>query len=285
MRRSSLIARFVHDPHTIEGWARPIASGAYRGATAIELLAVRAFDGLPRRSEADDDLGGQTTALIKTFERPRIVRRLVESIRRVYPGLGIVVVDDSRHPGGLKGATTLAMPYDSGASEGRNEGLRHVETKYVLVLDDDMVLFRGTRLGAAVALMERHPKIDIMGGQLVDLPFLTTRPLRETAGSTLPGGRPAVPIGSEIGGLKVCEKVPTFFLARTERLALVPWDPELKRMEHADFFARALGVLTTVFNRDLKGLHARTPFDATYMAKRLDVAASREILDARYERT
>jgi hypothetical protein len=53
-------------------------------------------------------------------------------------------------------------------------------------------------------------------------------------------------------------------------------------MEHADFFARAAGVLTTVFNPGLKGLHARTPFDSTYMAKRLELAAARELLDARY---
>jgi hypothetical protein len=42
------------------------------------------------------------------------------------------------------------------------------------------------------------------------------------------------------------------------------------------FFARALGVLTTVFNPALRCLHARTPFDGEYMSKRMDLAASFE---------
>jgi glycosyltransferase involved in cell wall biosynthesis len=282
MRLPSPIKRFVHDPHAIEGLSRPIASGVYRALTATELHAARLLDARLHERSPEDDHVSDVTALIKTFERPRIVRRLVQSMRRLYPDLSVLVVDDSRTPVTLEGARTIAMPYDSGISAGRNEGLRHVETEYVLVLDDDIVLFWGTRLGAAVELMERHPQIDIMGGQLVDLPFLTTRPLAQTAGSVLDGRRPRVPIGTEIAGLRVCEKVPNFFLARTERLALVSWDPQLKLLEHADFFTRALGVLTTVFNPDLKCLHGRTPFDAAYMEKRLDFAAYRELLEARY---
>ena len=43
------------------------------------------------------------------------------------------------------------MPYDSGISAGRNEGLRHVTTKYVLLLDDDLVFFRH---GAGVRVVD-----------------------------------------------------------------------------------------------------------------------------------
>ena len=120
---------------------------------------------------------------------------------------------------------------------------------------------------------------------MIDLPFLTSRPLPDAAGSIFSGSAgPLVPIGSEIGGLVVAQKVPNFFLARRDRLVLVPWEAELKRREHADFFTRALGVLTTVFNPALKGLHARTPFDSDYMAKRLDLAAADAILADRYRR-
>jgi glycosyltransferase involved in cell wall biosynthesis len=220
---------------------------------------------------------------VKTFERPHILRRLVGSIKRLYPTLGIVVVDDSRKPTRLAGVETIDMPYDSGISAGRNEGLKHVTTPYVLVLDDDVVFYRRTRLAAALALMERHSEIDIMGGQLVDLPLLHARPV--PAGAIFStDAKPVVPLGSSVGGLEVVDKVSTFYVARRDRLALVPWDPELKRIDHADFFTRALGVLVTVFNPDLKCLHARTPFDAEYMRKRLDLADSLQILEQRYSR-
>jgi hypothetical protein len=225
----------------------------------------------------------QLTALIKTFERPRILRRLVASIKRLYPALRIVVVDDSREPSPIVGVETIVMPYDSGISAGRNEGLRHVTTPYVLVLDDDFIFYRHTRLIPALRLMERHPQVDIMGGQLVDLPFYRARRLPE--GAIFPTtATPLAPLGSFSGGLRVVDKVSTFYVARTDRLAVVPWDPRLKRIDHADFFTRALGVLTTVFKPDLKCLHARTPFDDAYMSKRLDLEASFQVLEERYGR-
>ena len=122
-----------------------------------------------------------------------------------------------------------------------------------------------------------------MGGQLIELPFLNARGSPEEAEAIFTtNARPVVPLGSSVGGLTVCAKVPNFFIARRDRLALVPWDPQLKRLEHSDFFTRALGTLTTVFNPDLKCLHARTPFDSEYMRGRLDMAGSGEILTERY---
>jgi glycosyltransferase involved in cell wall biosynthesis len=259
---------------------RAVAAPLHSGVITQELLIERLLDAAARRSE-HEPLLQHVTALVKTFERPRIVRRLVVSIRRLYPTLDVLVVDDSRNPARPEGVKTITMPYDSGVSAGRNEGLRHATTKYVLVLDDDVVLFRKTQLGRALALMEQHPQIDIMGGQLIDLPLMRARPSPE--GAIFPiATTPAVPLGSLIGGLRVVDKVPTFYLARRDRLALVPWDPQLKRMEHADFFTRALGVLTTVFNPDLKCLHARTPFDVEYMRNRLDLVADGKILAERY---
>jgi glycosyltransferase involved in cell wall biosynthesis len=276
------LKRFVKS-HVIEGRLRSLSARVHDALVEQEVLLERMLDSFAFRAEGDKALLPELTAMIKTFERPLIVRRLVASIRRLYPGMSIIVVDDSREPVALEGAEIVAMPYDSGIAAGRNEGLRHVSTKYVLVLDDDYVFSRQTRLNDALTLMERFPEIDIMGGQLVDLPLFTSRPLREVAGSIFPTDAEArTPIGSSIGGLTVCEKVPTFFIGRTERIALVSWDPALKRIDHGDFFTRAFGVLTTTFNPHLKCFHARTPFDDTYMAKRLDLEASRKILEERY---
>ncbi len=243
----------------------------------------RALDALAPKPAGRLYAARQITALVKTFERPQVLRRLIDSIRRLYPELPVVAVDDSRKPSSLAGIRTIAMPYDSGISAGRNEGLRHVHTPYVLVLDDDFIFYRHTALGPALATLERHPEIDIMGGKVIDLPLMRARRLPEgdIFDST---ARPRAALGSIVGGLRVVDKVPTFYIARRDRLELVGWDPQLKRADHADFFTRALGVLTTVSNPDLRCLHARTPFDANYMGKRMDLAASLDALEQRYGR-
>jgi hypothetical protein len=281
VRVPARITCLPHRAHALDGRSRSIASSAHRSAVAAELAVQRLLDALLHRQPVEEPLLRQLTAVVKTFERPHILRRLVASIERLYPTLRVIVVDDSREPTRLAGVQTIAMPYDSGIAAGRNEGLRHVTTPYVLVLDDDFVFYRHTCLGAPLARLERHAEIDVIGGRLIELPFFRTRPL--PFGEIFPtAATPLVPLGSLAGGLRVVDKVPTFFIARRERLALVPWDPQLKRVDHADFFTRALGVLTTVFDPDLRCLHARTPFDTEYMRKRLDTAASFEVLERRY---
>jgi hypothetical protein len=56
----------------------------------------------------------------------------------------------------------------------------------------------------------------------------------------------------------------------------------VKKLEHADFFTRAKGILTTVYNPSLTCLQAQTPFDKAYMQKRMDLVAERALLQFRY---
>jgi hypothetical protein len=97
-----------------------------------------------RQDEAD--LLGQLTAVIKTFERPKILARLLASMKRTTPSLHVIVIDDSRHPIPMDGVDTVILPYDSGVSAGRQEGSRRVTSRYLLVLDDDFVFYRHTNL-------------------------------------------------------------------------------------------------------------------------------------------
>lgn len=265
----------------VEGRLRPVTARGYETVSAIELALERTADRLARATE-NDALLSDLTVLVKTFERPRILRRFVGSVRRFYPDLKVIVVDDSRKPEPIEGLETITLPYDSGVSVGRNELVRHAATDYVLLLDDDFVFYRHTRLGPALEAMKRHPEIEIMGGQVVNLPFYRRLPLSLEGPLYPSSASPRVPIGSTIGGFTVAAKVPIFFLARRERLALVRWDPLANRSGHADFFTRALGVLTTVYNPRLRCLHAKTPFATEYMAKRLDLAAEADHLAAKY---
>jgi hypothetical protein len=165
------------------------------------------------------------------------------------------------------------MPFASGVGAGRSELLRRARTRFVLVLDDDFVFYRHTRLATALAAMEEQKAIDIMGGQVVNLPFYRRLPRSLDEWLFPTNATPSVPLGTMLGGFVVAGKVPNFFIARRERLALVDWDRNVRRIDHADFFTRALGVLTTVYNPELKCLHARTPFAQEYMAARLDLAS------------
>jgi glycosyltransferase involved in cell wall biosynthesis len=260
----------------VDGPLRPLAAPLHALAIRAELAIAGGLAAVGPDRSLDDRL----TILIKTFERPQIVRRLVASIRRGYPSLPIIVVDDSRVPIELPGVETIALPFDSGVSAGRQAGLERVRTPFVMVADDDFVFLPSTALAPAIAKL-RNPEIDILGGQLIDLPQLRFRepPLGQIFATS---AAPLVPIGSAIDGLLVCDKVANFYIARTERLRLVGWDAALRRIDHADFFTRALGVLVTVFDRELRALHAQTPFDAAYMKHRLDVAHDRALLAARW---
>ncbi len=275
------LTRHLPAGHTLQGPAAAVARALNDTLIEWELAVERLLDALEPPFAVDERDLRRVTALVKTFERPDVVRRLVESMQRLYPAMPIIVVDDSRSPVALEGVRVVEMPFDSGIGAGRNKGLEQAETDFVLVLDDDFVFTRKTRLGSALALMERHPEIDVMGGQLVDLPFYFQAPIPR--GQIFPtAALPLRPLGSTVGGLEVVDKAQTFLLARRERLATVRWDPLPKRMDHADFFTRALGVLTTVYNPDLRALHARTPFDAKYMSQRMDLTGSRDALAERY---
>lgn len=279
MQPSRAAKRFLRK-WLVDGALRVVADPVYRIVVSCELGLERARDRASALPDDDTRLG-ELTVLIKTFERPRVLERLVASIRRFYPRLAILIVDDSRNPVAPEGVDTLALPYDSGLSAGRKAGLERIATRYFLLLDDDFVFYRGTDVVSALAVMERCPEIDILGGEVVDLPFYSTLDYR--SGGLYPTASESLrPPGTLVGGLPAHDKVANFFIGRTERVRLVDWDPALRIMEHADFFTRAKGKLLTVFDERLKVLHARTFFDRPYMNRRQDYDEAVAILKARY---
>lgn len=279
---SPATAEALFHGHFVDGPLRPIGRVAFGAMLSLELSAFRTLDSLsPRVTAEPNAVTNDLTAVIKTFERPAALKRLLASIQRLYPGLRVIVADDSRHPLVSDRVQVIAMPYYSGISMGRNEALRHVTTKYVLFLDDDFVFYRKTNLAGAVAMMQANPEIDIMGGEVLNLPFFTT--IDYFRAVLFPSERLAtMRPGSLVGGLPVYDKVANFFIGRSERISVVGWDPRLRKVEHADFFTRAKGVLTTVFNRRLRCLHAPTPFDAAYMRLRNDYGVEGKLLQKRY---
>lgn len=260
----------------VAGPARRVAAPVHDALVAAQLALAARVPVVPTR-----EVDARLTLVIKTFERPAALRRLVASIRRMYPTVPIIVVDDSRVPTELPAVETIVLPFDQGVSAGRQAGIDRVRTPYVMMLDDDFVFYRGTQLPRVLDTLERQPRIDLVGGQLIDLPYLRFR--EPPLGKIFPTRAiPKEPIRSTIDGLLVCDKVANFYVARTDAVRRVGWTPQLRRVDHADFFTRALGVIVSVFDRELRAFHAQTPFDAAYMAHRNDTARDELVLAARW---
>ena len=260
----------------VDGPLRPIGRAVFHTLLAVEQWWFATTSG--RASELKP---GKVTALIKTFERPRRCAALIASIRRRYPALPIIVVDDSRQPQDYPGCRMVRLPFDSGLSAGRNAGLAMVETDYVLMLDDDFLFDRRTALSGALAILEQHREIDLLAGIVVDLPLFITH---DTRGSRLfaTGTEAKIAQGTRIGPAEVRDKVPNFFLARTDAVRSVKWDPALKLLEHADFFTRARGRIVSAHWDGWRVLHCRDPFDRAYLAYRNNLEASAAHLKQKY---
>jgi Glycosyl transferase family 2 len=186
------------------------------------------------------------TVLVKAFQRPDALRRLVASIRRVYPSIAVFVVDDSEEPlePVPEGITRYwHLPFNSlGVSAGRNFGLRQVETEYVLVCDDDMVFGRKTDLGKMLHTLVTT-RFDVVSCRWMDHePWRSVRRGYRRYEGTLEiaDGVLVHRLGATRGtidGLPVFDIVHQFFVARTAALGPDPWDARLKVAgEHVDFF-------------------------------------------------
>ncbi len=274
-----MVKKIFH--HLKRGKLTFIGKPLFMGMVTVELSWERLMDMLFSPQFESKLLNESVTAVIKTFERPKELKRLIESIKRFYPDMKIIVVDDSREPSRIEGVKTITMPYDSGVSAGRNLAVSAVETKYLLLLDDDYVFYRKTDLEPAVKKMEENPEVDIMGGERIDLPLYgkvdnKRATLHPTSKDTI------MPYGSNIGGMEVQDKVANFYIGRTECIKRVGWDDRIKRLDHADFFTRAKGVLISVFNPEFKVLHSQTPFNTSYMDKRNAYEQDQKLIYEKY---
>ncbi len=266
--------------YLVQSRLRSLARPVYNGVVATELAGMHLVDHFKPRPAQHPQLP-QVTAIIKTFERPKILQRLIQSIRYFYPTLKIIIVDDSKSPSSLSGVKMIVLPFDSGVSAGRQTALDAVETEFLLLLDDDFIFFHATQLADSLQQLIAYPQVDIVGGAVVNLPLFQTNDYSNVQLLSA-DGQSIQQAGTLIGGMPVYDKVPNFYIGRTESIRKVGWTPELKRVEHADFFTRAQGVLLSVFNAKMRVLHAKTIFDDKYMSYRNDFAADYGILQSRY---
>ena len=223
------------------------------------------------------------TAVIKTFERPHKIKRLLRSLQRQFPTLKIIVIEDSQHPTNLPANVThITLPFDQGVCVGKNAGLKQVKTPFVLLLDDDFICYRKTQLLSMLKRLIAEPRVDLLAGILVCFPFRRKNTCLNRPFLYPNATRPLVPINTPLAGGVVALKTPNFFIARTDKVRDIGWNENIKRLDHADFFTRAIGKLVCVTDPRCAVLHDQTFFKQRYLTHRFDFEGDRQYLHQRY---
>ncbi|GAG84015.1 unnamed protein product, partial [marine sediment metagenome] len=109
----------------------------------------------------------KVTAIIKTFERPKVLDRLIRSIRRFYPDLAMIVADDSFRAKSRHDVETLRLNPDVGLSSGRNALLNCVKTPYFILLDDDLEFTAETNIERLLTIVESEADIALAAGNFM----------------------------------------------------------------------------------------------------------------------
>lgn len=176
------------------------------------------------------------TLIIKTFERPQCISRLIYSIKMMYSNIHIIVADDSRDLQAIPGVEHLRMPYDSGVSAGRNLALSKVDTPYVVTLDDDFVFNQHTKLERWLEILE-STNLDMIGGNVDEHPnYHASLHIEDNSLIFRPES-----VGQENNFL-LWNIVLQFWMGRTEKIREIGgWDDEFKTVDHIIFFARSIG--------------------------------------------
>ncbi len=213
------------------------------------------------------------TIVVKTFERPKSLKNLLQSISKLGLKYPILVADDSRISleREIKSEfsdleiTWLSLPFDTGLSEGRNILVNAVKSPYFLLCDDDFVFDERADIQKALRCLEEN-KLSVLGGDFynyVTIPnikrfikLILTDPvkvkmfmLKEYSTSrylgvfkeSADGACELLITNNKPSQLPYyCDLVNNFFLAKTDAIKKMGgWDPQLKLGEHEDFFFRA----------------------------------------------
>ncbi|XP_065326745.1 beta-1,4 N-acetylgalactosaminyltransferase 2-like [Pelmatolapia mariae] len=195
------------------------------------------------------DISSQVTITTKTFLRYRELKVLLDSIRKFYNNIKVIIADDSLEPKPIPGENILhyIMPPAQGWFAGRNLAVSQVTTKYFLWVDDDFVFTEKTKIEKFVEVMEANPELDVVGGAVEENQFYFTLIYEE--GEENEGGclyRKSQGKFHSLPGYPQCflaNGVVNFFLARTDAVQKVGFDPKLQRVAHSEFFMDGLGSL------------------------------------------
>lgn len=112
------------------------------------------------------------TVIITAFMRPDCLNKCVESIRKFYPDIEIIVADNGRPDPYIKHKLVeihkcnyLELAFDGGASHAKNVALSVTESKYAIIIDDDFEFTKETKLEKFKAIIECDDSLGAVGGK------------------------------------------------------------------------------------------------------------------------
>uniref|UniRef100_H3DAS0 Beta-1,4 N-acetylgalactosaminyltransferase n=1 Tax=Tetraodon nigroviridis TaxID=99883 RepID=H3DAS0_TETNG len=235
-----------------------LQSEGHRAAFSIRIrhgVTPKLYDSGPKLTcspvPAEYNISALVTVATKTFLRYDKLQDLISSIRRYYPTVTIVIADDSESPKSISGPNIehYIMPFGKGWFAGRNLAVSQVTTKYLLWVDDDFIFTADTKLEKLVEVLERTT-LDLVGGAVREVTGYTST-YRQTI-SIEPGEDDGDCLHMRRGFHHVIQGFPNcvvtdgvinFFLARTDKVQQVGFDPRLARVAHLEFFIDGLGAL------------------------------------------
>ncbi|XP_051546251.1 beta-1,4 N-acetylgalactosaminyltransferase 1-like [Myxocyprinus asiaticus] len=224
---------------------------------------------VPVLFDSGKDINSQVTILVKAFLRYKELHVLIKSIRQFYPNIKIIIADDSHNPEKVVGDNIehYIMPPAQGWFAGRNLAVSQVTTKYFLWVDDDFVFLNETRIESFVKILEAVPDLDVVGGEVQGNRFFFR--LQYEEGSSEEGGCIKRVRGTHtpLPGFNGCfyaDGVVNYFMARTDAVRKVGFDPFLKRVAHTEFFLDGLGDLLVVTCKGLRIGHQKKSSTGKY---------------------
>lgn len=219
------------------------------------------------------------TFIFKSFQRQKMATQLYRNIQAYYPGVRVIIADDSAEPLQLQDdhAEVIQLPFNSGLSYGINRALEKVETPFVIRMDDDELLTPYTNFHGQLRFLLAHPEADLAAVTYIAMPLCP--PMKKTlstyyAQDMRNGLRPLrIPHLTPIGETHVVVgKPPNIFIARTQAIRAVGYDDQIRMIDHNEFFFRAAGKLVAVLDPTAFVLHRHDPFDRAYAKYRKDVS-------------
>ena len=249
-------------------------------ACAINTTPPKAQVVYPPRQRCED-IVDCVTVIVKTARRPLQVLRLAKSLEdTLNRNLSIVVIDDGPdlHPPEVMAKIAehpnikyiISPDEDLGIAEGRNLGVRTVETKYFINYDDDLVVSEKTNITSMFEMMETLDA-SLVGGRAGRnfagfMHFAndktTGNPIMEFYPGSCAVESQEIP---SFPGCYRCDLTTNSFMARTkDMLEVGGWSRELKIKEHKDMFLRLKAAgKKVVYCKDftIKNVHSEVGID------------------------
>lgn len=233
-----------------------------------------------KRRPSKDDIQQMTenvTFIYKSFERKGKAKRLYRNIQAYYPGIKVIIADDSKRPLDLSGDNLeiIHLPFNSGLSIGLQKALENVHTPYVIRLDDDHLLTPESKFHIHLKYLISNDNVDLISVLQFTAPEfrslkkeLQLHYAQKLEYAPLPQ---IIPHMTELNqDYIVVAKPPNAFIGRSDSIKEIGYDPNIRMIDHNEFFYRAAGHIVSVVSKSSYVFHYHNLFDGHYLKYRSD---------------